>query len=263
MARGVKGARRGDGLLSVVVIARDEADRLGRCLASVAWADEVLVLDSGSRDGTPRIARERGARVVHTDWPGFVAQRNRGLARARHPWVLSLDADEWVEDDGAASIRAFLAAPDAEGARIPRRTVWLGHPLRHGRAYPDRQLRLMRRDRARWEGGRVHERAVVDGRVRTLSGHLGHEPYRNLGDHLRTLGAYSELAARDLWDQGRRVRGPELVLRPSLRFVDAYLLRAGFLDGGAGLAVAGLGALYTGSKWGRLWRRQRSASASS
>ncbi len=262
MAHGVKTPRGTTTVLSVVTIARDEADRLGRCLASVAWAEERLVLDAGSRDGTARIARAHGAWVVHTDWQGFVAQRNRGLALARHPWVLFLDADEWVEADAEQAIRAFLAAPDADAARLRRRTRWLGRELRHGRAYPDRQLRLMRKE-ARWVGGRVHEHVKVPGPVRDLDGHLGHEPYRDLSEHLRTVRRYSALAALDLHDEGRTVRWPELVVRPSLRFVDAYLLRAGFLDGGPGLVVAGLGALYTGSKWGRLWLRQRSASASS
>ena len=241
-------------MLTVVVITKNEADRLGRCLASVAWAAERLVLDCGSRDGTPRIARAHGARVVHTDWPGFGGQRNRGLALASQPWVLFLDADEWLEGDGREAVRGLVTRSGVAGARLRRRTHWMQRPMRHGRAYPDRQLRLARRELARWTTPRVHERLQVEGPVVDLDGHIGHAPYRNLRDHWRTVERYSALAARDLADEGRNASLADVLLRPPLRFVDAYLLRAGFLDGRAGLAMASMGALYTGSKWGRLWR---------
>jgi len=241
-------------VLAVVVIAKDEADRVGRCLASVAWAAELLVLDSGSRDGTTRIARAHGARVVHTDWPGFGRQRNRGMTLVSSPWVLFLDADEWLEEDARAEVEAVVAQDRVRGARLRRRTRWLGRPLRHGRTYPDRQLRLARRDHARWTTPRVHERLEVNGAVVDLTGHIGHAPYRRLSEHLSTVSTYADLAARDLADDGRQGTLVDVALRPPLRFVDAYLLRAGFLDGGAGLAVATLGALYTGRKWGTLWR---------
>jgi len=263
VTQSVKALGAGDGVLSVVVIARNEADRLGRCLASVAWAAERLVIDSGSRDGTPRIARAHGARVVHADWPGFGAQRNRGLVLASHDWVLFLDADEWLEADGREAIEAFLVAPDADGARLPRRNRWLGRPLAHGRAYPDRQLRLVRRGRGHWSVARVHEHLQVPGAVRDLTGHVGHEPYRDLSEHWNTVRSYSRLASDELGREGRSATLGDVLARPPLRFVDAYLLRAGFRDGRAGLAVAGLGALYCGMKWGRRWRAQRFASGSS
>src|SRR5690606_22353197 len=136
-----------------VVIAKNEADRLESCLGSVPFADEVIVLDSGSTDGTPEVAERCGARVLRTDWPGHVIQKNRALAEASRDWVLSLDADERLSTEAAAELREALERPgDAVGFSFPRCSSWLGHPIRHGRWYPDRKLRVVRRGRGRWVG---------------------------------------------------------------------------------------------------------------
>ena len=194
-------------MLSVVVLTRDEADRLGRCLASVAFAHERVVLDCGSVDATESVARAHGARFVRADWPGFVAQRNRGLALATQPWVLFLDADEWLTDAAARSVTAELEAPrSAAGWRFARCNRWLGRPMRHGRWYPDRSVRCVRRGAGRWIGGRVHERLCCEGPVIDLAGDIGHEPYRDIAEHVRTIRRYSDLAAMDLRDAGRRAR---------------------------------------------------------
>jgi glycosyltransferase involved in cell wall biosynthesis len=249
------------GVLSLVVIACNEADRIGRCLDSVPWASEKVVLDSGSSDDTVEVAQRHGARVIQTDWPGFVAQKNRAIIAATQPWILSLDADEWLDEQASASLREALTEPgEWEGFSFPRCTQWLGQPLRHGRAYPDRQVRVGRAGRAEWRGKRVHERLWVPGPVRALDGDIGHASYRSLEEHLRTIRRYTDLAAADLWDAGLVARRRDVMMRPPLRFVDAYLLRAGFRDGRAGLAVAGLSALYTGMKWGKVWQRARSES---
>jgi len=235
--------------LSVVLIARDEADRIGDAIRSVPFADEVLVLDSGSTDGTPGVARDLGARVVETDWPGHVDQKNRAFALARNTWVLSLDADERVSPTLARSIeRAFTTSPDVAGFRFNRRNHYLGRPLRGGGWYPDARIRLARRDRARWTGLDPHDILEVDGEVRFLEGDLDHHPYRDLSDHLRTLDRYSARFA-EVYDG--EVRWVDLLFRPPWAFFRAWVLRAGFRDGVRGLLVAGLGATYVLVKWAR------------
>jgi glycosyltransferase involved in cell wall biosynthesis len=242
-------------MLSLVVIARDEADRIGACLDSVPFAAEKLVLDSGSRDGTPEVAERAGARVVRTDWPGHVAQKNRALDLATQPWALSLDADERLSPAAAAELEAALRDPgDAVGFSFPRLSSWLGTPLRHGRWYPDRKLRAVKRGAARWGGDDPHDLLEASGPVRELRGDILHFPYRDLSEHLATIDRYSRTHAASLASRGVRGRWWDVVGRPPLHFVDAYLLRAGFLDGVPGFAVAGLGATHTMLKWYRLWQ---------
>lgn len=229
-------------MLSAVLITRDEADRIADALASVAFADEILVLDSGSVDGTVEIAESLGARVVRTDWPGFVAQKNRALAEARGDWVFALDADERVSEALARSIRE--AVERGTPGSVARLNLWLGHPLRHGHWYPDRRLRLVRRDRARWEGPDPHDRLVTADPVLPLDGDLIHVPYRDLADHLARIERYTKIDARD----GGWL---DLAVRPAWHFFSGYVLRRGFLDGLPGLYVAMLGSLYVALKWGR------------
>lgn len=228
-------------MLSAVIITRDEADRIEDAIRSVDFADEVLVVDSGSTDDTAARARALGARVVVTDWPGHVAQKNRAWQLARGDWVLSIDADERVDSTLRASI---LARGDAAGFRVLRRNQWLGHRLLHGHFGPAWHLRLARRDRARWEGEDPHDRLVVDGAVVDLAGDLLHDPYRSLADHLATVDRYSAIAARPgSW--------LDILVRPPWHFFSGYVLRRGFLDGAPGLVVAALGSVHTLLKWSR------------
>lgn len=241
-------------MLSLVVIAKNEADRLADCLASVPFAAEKIVLDSGSEDGTAEVAAAWGARVVHTDWPGHVAQKNRALSEAAQPWTLSLDADERLSPQAAAELQAALASPgDAAGFSFPRCSHWLGHPIRHGRWYPDRKLRVVRRGLGRWVGDDPHDRLIVDGPVTRLGGDIVHLPYRDFSEHLRTIDRYTAIHARSLRARGVHAGWWDVALRPPLHFLDAYLLRRGFLDGIPGLAVASLGATHVLCKWTRVW----------
>lgn len=245
-------------MLSLVVIAQDEVDRIQACLESVPFADEHLVIDSGSTDGTQELARSLGARVVETDWPGHVAQKNRGLAWAANPWVLSLDADERLSVEAQAAARAALAAPgDAVGFSFPRCSTWQGKPMRHGRWYPDRKVRLVRRERARWGGVDPHDTLQVEGTVRRLTGDIEHQPYRSLAEHLSTIDRYTAIHASSLHAAGVRARRIDVVLRPPLHFVDSAILRGGVLDGWRGVAVASLGARHAYLKWSRLRRLSR------
>ncbi len=233
-------------MLSAVIITRDEADRIEDAIRSVAFADECVVVDSGSTDDTVARARALGARVVVTDWAGHVAQKNRAFAEARGDWVLSIDADERVSAPLRASILLALEAPAAVGFRLARRNFWLGHRLEHGLWYPDKRVRLARRASARWEGLDPHDVLVVDGAVADIAGDLDHHPYRSLAEHLTTIDRYSAIGSR-------RGTWLDLLLRPFWHFFVGYILRRGFLDGVPGLMVAAFGSLHTLLKWGR-WR---------
>jgi len=245
--------------LSVVVIACDEEERIGECLASVAWADELLVVDSGSADRTVEVARAHGARVVTRPWPGYAAQKNFALGQAGCPWVLSLDADERLSPELAAEIRGTIAgaAPEVAGASMPRRTRYLGRWIRHGGWYPDRKVRLVRRGRGRWTGEHLHERLEVDGAVVALRGDLLHHTYRDIGEHLRTMDRYSTEAARGMRAAGRRGSLLATLANPPLKFLKMYLLQRGFLDGAPGLLVAVLGSYYVFLKHAKLWELTR------
>ena len=233
--------------LSGCIIACNEHDRIERAVRSLAFCDEVIVLDSGSVDGTAELAESLGARVTRTDWPGHVAQKNRGVRTCTGEWVLSIDADEWVPDALRAEIVAFLQQPVGTSASMPRLNFWLGRALHHGRWYPDRRVRLARRDVALWVGENPHDR-LEGGVVTRLTHDLMHEPYRSLGEHLATIDRYTAVAAATTRP------GPLFIdfgVRPTWHFVRAYLLEQGFRDGLAGLVVAWLGALYVVLRYAR------------
>lgn len=245
--------------LAVCVITLNEEDRIGDCLESVRFAGEVLVVDSGSTDRTVELARERGARVIVRDWPGYAAQKNFAMEQVRADWVLSIDADERVSPELAAEIRAWVAAPPEGvcGCSMPRRTWYLGRWIRHGGWYPDRKLRLVRRGCGRWEGGHVHERLVAEGSTRELRGDLLHYTYRDMADHLRSMDRFTSEAARGMAARGRRGAVLGMLGAPPLKFLKMYLLRAGFLDGLPGFVVAVLGSYYVFLKYAKLWERRR------
>ncbi len=239
-------------VLSAVIIARDEVDRIGDAIRSVAFAEECLVLDSGSTDGTPELAESLGARVIRTGWPGHVAQKNRAFSMASHDWLLSIDADERVSPELARSIQQALKTPAAQGYRVSRRNLWLGHALTGGHWYPDARIRLARRDACRWVGQNPHDHLQVSGPVAPLSGDLIHLPYRDLAEHLSTIDRYTATAARELRAAGRRARWTDLWLRPGWRFFSGFVLSGGFRDGVPGLLLAGMGSLYCALKWARV-----------
>lgn len=245
--------------LAACVITLNEEDRIGDCLDSVSWADELLVVDAGSADRTAEIAREKGARVVVRGWPGYAAQKNFALGEVAADWVLSVDADERVSGELAASIRGFLAAPGdgVAGASMARRTRYLGRWIRHGGWYPDRKVRLVRRGRGRWEGEHVHERLAVDGEVRALDGDLLHLTYRGLADHVRTMDRYTAEAARALAARGARGGLGGMIAAPPLKFLKMYLVKAGFLDGVPGFVAAVMGSYYVFLKQAKLWELRR------
>ncbi len=212
---------------------------IGRCLASVSWADEIVVVDSGSTDRTTAICHEYGARVVVTDWPGFGPQKNRALDQATGQWVLSLDADEYLSPEAQGEIRAVLASePQADAFRMPRSSSYCGRFMRHGGWYPDYVTRLFRRGRARFSDDIVHERLLVSGPVETLHTPLRHETYRDLEEVLHKIDSYSSAGAAMAIRAGERAGMGKALAHGFWSFVRTYFLRRGLLDGAEGLMLA-------------------------
>lgn len=245
--------------LSVILITRNESRNVLGCLQSVDFADEWIVVDAASSDDTRERAEGFGARVVRTDdWPGFGVQKGRALALARGRWVLSLDADERVDAGLAQAIRAAVAAPDAAtggpaGYELDRLSSFCGQWMRHGDWYPDRVLRLVRREKARFTEDLVHERLEVDGTVDRLPGHLMHETMRDLDDAIDKMNRYTSGRARDRVRQGRR-GGLGLGLAHGLwAFLRAYVVKRGFLDGRLGLVLALYIAEGTYHRYLKMW----------
>jgi glycosyltransferase involved in cell wall biosynthesis len=244
--------------LSVTVIAWNEEERLRACLDSVAWADEIVVVDAESTDKTAALAREFTDRVWVRPWPGFAAQKNFALDQVTGDWVLSLDADERVTPELADRIRHILRRGGAaDGYSIPRRNIFWGAWVRHGGLYPDYQLRLFRRGTGRFVEDAVHESVRVDGRVEALAEALLHESYRDLEDFVRRSNRYSSLAAQDWLRRGRRVGVAGLVMKPLGRFLSMYIVRRGFLDGWRGLVLAILYAEYVFLRMAKAWEARR------
>jgi len=226
--------------LSVVIITRNEAAVIARCLESVAWADELIVLDAGSADETARLAGECGAKVhVAPDWPGFGPQKNRALELAAGDWVLSLDADEWVTPELRAEIERALATPGPHAAfRMPRLSSYCGRFMRHSGWWPDHVTRLFRRGQARFSDDLVHERLIVSGAVGTLGEPLLHEAIRDLDEALAKMNAYSTAGALMQLERGRKASLAGAVWHGIWTFFRTYVLRAGFLDGREGFLLA-------------------------
>jgi glycosyltransferase involved in cell wall biosynthesis len=245
--------------LSVVIITLNEEANLRRTLASVAWADEIVIVDSGSTDGTREVAESFRAKFFVEPWKGFAAQKNSALARATGDWILSLDADEEVEPALAEEIRAVLtASPSVAGFRIPRKNFFLGRWIRHGGFYPDPKLRLFRRGAGQFEKRLVHEDLQVDGTTASLKRNLLHNAYPTIKDYLEHMNRYSSLGAE--MAAAKRTRGfsfIDIVIRPRLTFLYYYFLRLGFLDGREGLLLHLYHAQYVSWKYAKAWERSR------
>lgn len=225
--------------LSVVIITLNEAHAIGACLESVAWADEIVVLDSDSTDATVEICRKHGARVDVTDWPGYGAQKNRAIERTRNEWILSLDADERVTPGLRAELERALAAPgDLVAFAIPRLSSYCGKVIRHGGWWPDHVTRLFRRGRAHFSDDAVHERLVVQGQTGKLTHPLEHEAFTSLDEVLDKMNRYSSAGAVRMFKARRRGSLPRAIAHGLFTFIRTYFLRAGFLDGREGFMLA-------------------------
>ena len=244
--------------LSVTVVAKNEAADLGAALASVAWADEIVVVDSHSTDETVAVARQYTDRVVVHDWLGHIEQKNYAASLASHDWILSLDADERVTPELATELQALKAGERPEAAfRIPRLTWHLGRWIRTTDWYPDYQDRFYDRRRARWTGRYVHEALQADGSRGQLAGEIQHYAYRGIADHLETIDRYTTLAARQMQEDGRRAGLLQLAGHPPLAFLRNYIARGGIRDGVPGFIISSMNAYYVFLKFAKLWELDR------
>ena len=226
--------------LSVILITKNEAANIRACLESVAWADEIIVVDSGSSDDTVAIAREFTPHVYKHDWPGFGAQKNRALGYATNEWVFSIDADERVTPELRAAIEAVLRKEEDACAayRVSRLSSYCGRFMRHSGWHPDHIMRLFRRDAAHFSDDLVHERLLVEGQIGQLDGELLHYAFDNLEEVLHKVNHYSSAGAAMLQQRGRNASLGGAVLRGLWSFLRTYILRGGFLDGREGFMLA-------------------------
>lgn len=244
--------------LSAIVIAKNEAANIAGCLGSLAFCDELVVVDGGSTDDTVALAQAKGARVVSApDWHGYGPQKNRALSQATGEWVLSLDADERVTPVLAGEIQAAIAVTQYDGYRMPRLSTFCGKEIRHSGWYPDYVLRLFRRGKARFSDDLVHERVICEGSIGTLREPLRHNTIVSLEDAQAKIDRYSTAGADMLIASGRRVTFFSGIAHGFLTFVRTYFLRAGFLDGPEGYLVARYHAQTTFYRYMKAWMKQR------
>jgi glycosyltransferase involved in cell wall biosynthesis len=243
--------------VSAAIITLDAAAELEPCLASLGFADDIVIVDSGSTDDTLAIARRHGARVISAPWRGFGAQKQLAVDAARHDWVLCVDADERVTPELAQSIAGAIARPGASACRMARCNRFLGRWLRHGEGYPDWSLRLFDRRTSRWSDDAVHERVIHAGAVVTLAGDLQHESAATLAQYLAKQNRYTSLQASHLHGQGCRAGVLRLIASPLLRFIKFYVLRLGFLDGAPGLIHISIGCINSYLKYAKLIELER------
>lgn len=243
--------------ISVVLITFNAARQLEACLQSVAFADEIVVVDSGSNDDTQAIALKYGARVIFQAWLGFGPQKQFAVKQARNDWVLCIDADERVSENLRFSIVDALDRPEFQAYRMPRSNRFMGRYLRHGEGYPDWSLRLFDRRHACWSEDTVHEKVLTSSKIGTLRGDLLHDSAEDLGAYLEKQNRYTTLQAATLYQSGHRAHLAQLLLSPVVRFVRFYFFRLGMLDGIAGLVHIIIGCGNSFMKYAKLMALQK------
>lgn len=244
-------------MLSVIIVAKNEAENIGPCVASAAWADEVIVLDSGSSDATVTLAQAAGAKVLETDWPGYGPQQNRGIAAAQHEWIYSLDADERITPELAAEIQAVLQNPQFEVYDVPRRSLFVTQFMQHSGWWPDRTKRLFKKGSAQFSEHFIHGSLTTTKPIGHLQAPMLHYSYHNYQSVVEKMNRYSSGAAQDLAARGKRSSLAKAIGHGLWTFIRTYLLQAGFLDGQAGLILAISNAEGTYYKYLKLWELQQ------
>jgi glycosyltransferase involved in cell wall biosynthesis len=240
--------------LSIAVIAINEEDRIWRLLKSIAFADEVIVVDSGSTDGTQALCEQAGAKVIFKEWTGYADQKQFAMMQTSSEWILNLDADEAVSDALAKEIQATILNVDrnVEAFSIPRLSRYLGRWIKHGGWYPDRKVRLVRRRCGNWVGDTIHEQLLVHGEIERLLNPIFHYVYRDISDQIRTISRFSDLYVKE-----RGAKGGWFVIAGVLhalgKFIECYLWKLGFLDGLPGLVIAMNSAWYIFLKHAKSW----------
>jgi glycosyltransferase involved in cell wall biosynthesis len=241
--------------VSAIVVCYNEEDNIGRCLKSLQWCDEIVVVDSFSIDRTVEICRQFTNIIIQREWAGYGDQKAFAHSKATKDWVLTIDADEEVTPELQNEIREQLAGGAAQysGFLLTRLVFYLNRWWRRGGWYPDYQVRLFRRDRARWAGTDPHDKIVVDGPVRRLRNPLHHFSYRDIDDHIQRINRYTSISSEELRKQDQPWRLSDALLRPAFRFFRYYFLKRGFMEGFAGFHVAVTAAMYVFLKYAKLW----------
>jgi len=241
--------------ISAIVVCFNEEDRIEDCLKSLAWCDEIIVVDSYSTDRTPEICRRYTQKFFQREWAGYRDQKAYAHSLAKMEWVLLVDSDERVSGELRQAIAAALAVDqeDFAGYAIPRLVYYLGRWWRRGGWYPDYDVRLFRRDRATWGGTDPHEKIIVDGKIRKLHFPLHHFSYRSIDDHINRINRFTTISSAELKKSGGRWRLSDALLRPAVRFFRSYFLKRGFMEGFAGFYVAVTAAVYVFLKYAKLW----------
>ena len=247
--------------LSAVIISHNSAARIGPCLASVSFCDEIIVVDSGSTDATTDLARSAGAKVIAQAWLGYGPQKQFAVQQASFDWVLCLDTDEYVSERLQKSIQAELLAPTARVFAIARCNRFLGRWLRHGEGYPDWGVRLFHRAAAAWSDDPVHEKVVTREQVARLQGDLMHDSAETLERYLDKQNRYTTLQAEQMHQQGCTVTPFQLMLSPAARFIKLYLFRLGFLDGLPGLIHVCIGCMNSFTKYAKVLALQKATTS--
>lgn len=243
--------------LSVVLITCNAASHLQHCLDSCRFADEIVIVDSGSEDTTLEIARHYGARICHQDWLGFGRQKQFAVSQASNDWVLCLDADEWLSITLANNIKEILRYPQQSAYRFARCNKFMGRFLRHGEGYPDWNLRLFDRRHARWSDDDVHEHVIAEEPVGTIAGDLMHESGEDIARYIHKQNRYTTLQAEILYRRGKKVSTAKMLISPLTRFIKFYLVRQGFRDGVPGLVHIAIGCMNSFIKYAKLRERYR------
>jgi glycosyltransferase involved in cell wall biosynthesis len=251
--------------IGVAMITKNEGKQIERSLLSVSFADEIVVVDSSSTDGTVELAKKAGARVFEREFDSFASMKNFAISLLETEWVLSLDADEVVTKKLELGLRNIADEDDdpkigAQGYRIARLNTFLGKPMRYGGWFPDYQLRFFKRGRGSFQPSRIHESVRVDGRVIALpaDSYLEHHTYETLADYFRKFDRYTTLAADELELKGKRSTFIELALLPPINFAKTFFFKGGFRDGTRGFMASALGAFYVFTKYAKLWEKRRS-----
>ena len=239
--------------ISATIVACNEAGKIARALRSLACADEIVLVDSGSTDETAGIAAGQGARVIHEPWHGYAAQKNFAARQAQHDWILSLDADEELDAVAQAAIVAWKRLqPTADAYRFARRARYLGRWILHAGWYPDYKMRLFDRRKAGWEGKYVHESVVVNGRAATMPGEILHYTCDTLEEHQQRIELYTDLAAQEMRERGVKVNVFRRWFDPLWVFFHTYFFRLGVLDGHQGFLISAMAARYVRRKYQKL-----------
>jgi glycosyltransferase involved in cell wall biosynthesis len=246
--------------LSIYILTFNNERTIERCLYSVQWADELVIVDSYSTDGTLEICRRFTDRIYQRKWTGHQDQYQYAADLTTHPWVMFVDADEEVSPELAQEIREELRTSNGrwDGYIVHRRTYYLGRWIRFGGWYPDYEIRLYDRNRGKWEGG-LHAKINVKGRVKSLKNRYYHYTYRDISDQIQTIDKYSQIASDDMFREGKKFSFMHMILNPPARFIKEYVFKRGFLDGIPGLIIIVSTMFYVFIKHAKLWERQKGA----